>query len=174
MIWMPLTLDDVPIDPRLACSIGNIIIAWTRVEQAFEEDIQWLLKSVPKKLIPLEMPRMFDRRLKLWRRFVRECYSAFPLYVSASDDICAAADLLADWRNNLTHGWITVEADATLTIVNSKREGGHLVAKVFKGVKLDELDTALRNIKRLEQEIRTFTLNHAVMKTHALKPSPPQ
>jgi hypothetical protein len=169
---MPLTLDDVPVDPRLACAIGNIIIAWTRVEQAFESDMQWLLKAVPKRLVPseTEMPRMFDRRLKLWRRFVHACYTTVPHYISAADEIYTAADLLADWRNNLTHGWLSVEQDGTLKIVNTKREGRHLVAKVFEGVKLDELDTALRDIKRLEQEIRTFTLNHALMKTHLPKP----
>jgi len=100
-MWMPLKLDDVPVDPRLACALGNIIIAWTRVEQAFESDLEWLLRVVRSELRPKEIPTAFNKKLRLWHKLVRACYSEFPIYIEAAKDIRDAAKLLAFWRKEV-------------------------------------------------------------------------
>jgi hypothetical protein len=124
--------------------------------------------SAAKKLLPDEMPVSFKPRLKLWYRLQRAAFDEYPHYVAARKDIRTAAKLLCEWRNNLAHGWITVEPDG-LRIVTSRPGAPHKL-DVYSGIQHGELVTLANDIKRLRDELHALDTNQFMLRTHLVKP----
>lgn len=167
---MPYTGNEPVIDPQIPLEIGRVIMGWARVEEAFDTDIEFLCKNPnASRILPPEIPNAFAPRLRLWHRLVRAAYPDVPLYLTVAQEIRTAADLLATWRNNLNHGWVTIEK-GRVKIVNIKRVGRIRTVEVYKDIDPAELPIVSKDIKRLEDEVLSFSLNHFWLKTHRLKP----
>jgi hypothetical protein len=171
--WMPLTTNEAPVDPQIPFEIGRIIMRWSRVEEAFESDID-LLSKHPRaaKLLPTSIPNVFRRRLELWYRLVGAAFPDVSLYLTAATEIRDAAIQLATLRNSLTHGWVTVER-GLIRIVDIKRSGRIRTMTVADDIEPSVLANFSNQIKRLEDEVLAFSLNHFWMKTHLVKPKHP-
>ena len=99
-MWIPLNISEQVVDPQIPLEIGRIIMGWSRVENAFDSDIAWLVKN-PKAtaILPTDIPNAFKKRLVLWHQLVRAAYPDFPVLLKAAQEIRDVASLLAEWRN---------------------------------------------------------------------------
>ena len=146
---------------------------WSRVEEAFDSDIDLLSKHPnAAQLLPKEIPNAFAKRLALWHRLLRAAFPDVPLYLAKAEEGCTAATHLAEWRNNLVHGWVTAE-HGLVKIVNIQRSGRTRTVTVYKSIQPSELTKVSEDIKKLEDEVLAFGINHFVLRTHLLKPSLP-
>jgi hypothetical protein len=168
-MWMPFHLDEEEVDPQIPFEIGRIIMRWSRVEEALDSDIQKLSKH-PDATLPEDMPVAFRKRIALWHRLVKTAFPTVPLYLAKAQEVHTSAMGLADWRNNLTHGWVTVE-HGLVKIVISKWAGKLRTTRVYNDIQSAELTKVADDIKSLEQEIVAFGINYFWLKTHRLKPS---
>jgi hypothetical protein len=168
---MPLTTNEADIDPQIPIEIGRIIMRWSRVEEAFASDIEHLSKHPnAEPFLMKEIPRAFSKRLAFWYRLARTNFHDIPLYLEKAKEIRDSADHLAEWRNNLVHGWITIQ-NGLVTIVTMKRSGKARRAMVYEGIQTNELIQVSQDIKNLEDEILSFGLNHFWLRTHLVRPS---
>jgi hypothetical protein len=170
--WMSSKLDRPDVDPQIPLGIGRIIMAWSRVEEALDGDIDYLAKRPNSaRILPKSIPNAFGPRLDLWHRLVCASYPDLPLYLTAAKEIREAAEHLAEWRNNLTHGLVTVE-NGRLRIANIRRRGRVREVMVYRDIAPDELPAVSKDIERLEDEITAFVMNHFVLGTHCLEAPP--
>jgi hypothetical protein len=170
--WISFESEDTTIDPTIPLEIGRIVLRWTSVEQAFDTDIELLSKHPGvARLLPPEIPNAFGKKLKLWTRLLGAAFPDIPRYIGRAENIRARASDLADWRNNLVHGLVTVEG-GEIKIINFKRVAHARTAKIYTGIQRNRLMTISQDMKHVADEVIAFGINHTLLRSHLATPEP--
>ncbi|MEA3014377.1 MAG: hypothetical protein QOD42_2922 [Sphingomonadales bacterium] len=154
-----ITGPPIPIEPRFAASLASIVIEWSRVETGIQTDLENLRQYPGIQNLSIEMPRAFDKMIKLWRRSVRHLYPAIESYQMVADNIRDRACDLAPKRNHLIHGlWdidgVTEAGVWTVRSYKAVKGGGYQILR--SDVDADSLEGTARAIVRLSGDIMGF------------------
>jgi len=154
-----LTGPAIPVEPRFAAALASIVIEWSRVETSLVTDLEGLRQFPGVSDLSPEMPRSFDRRLKLWRKSVRHLFPTIESYQLVADNIRDRACDLAPKRNHLIHGLWDIEGVAqsgvwTVRSHKAAKGGGYHLLR--SEVDADSLEGTAQAIVKLSGDILGF------------------
>ena len=96
--------EPLKLPPDFAAALAHVVVEWSRLEDAIESDLNWMMQfQVVADLAP-EPPRAFNKKLELWRRAVNVLFAKIPQYRELAASVVARAKAAARVRNLLVHG----------------------------------------------------------------------
>ena len=152
----------IPLTPEFAHPIAGIVVEWSRVELAIENDLDALrLHPVAAKLASV-VPRAFGKRLELWRRSVRALAPTIEAYQLAAGAIEKEANRIRMIRNLLVHGLWNPDGplDGAWQVESWQRDGATVQIRRLR-LSAPELEGLLADIMALADGIVAFMISRA-------------
>jgi hypothetical protein len=140
--------EPLKLPPEFAVALAHVVIEWSRLEDAIASDLDWMMQfQVVADLAP-EPPRMFNKKLDLWRRAINVLFVEVQPYRDLADLVVPRVKEVAKARNVLVHGaWPLIEfGPESFTVINTRYAGG---GRVW----LDTLEATRAGLEELTAEI---------------------
>lgn len=153
--------EPIMVAPEFGLALAAIVIEWSRVEIGFDMDLNSLRQFPGIAELSPEMPRSFNKKVKLWRRSVKTIAPAIEAYQAYADHIRDSALKLALIRNLLVHGLWRIdgpEPDGKWPVQSQKQtaDGFQLIKAAPNAADLEE---TLADIMKLAGDINGFHLS---------------
>jgi hypothetical protein len=87
-----------------AVALAHVVVEWSRLEDAIERDLDWMMRFKVVAELAQEPPRSFNKKLELWRRAVNTLFRTIPQYRQMAAMVVPRAKEAAKLRNHLVHG----------------------------------------------------------------------
>jgi len=155
---------------------------------ALQVDLEGLRRWPGITQLSPEMPRSFDKKLKLWRRSVRKLFDQIDSYQAVADHIRDEGLRLAPKRNHLIHGlWAIAGAEDGAWVVQSYKNAGKAGYQIERSTvdagRLEGTSAAILKLggdiagfmasRMLHQHEGLLQVSRAPSGEHQAHPSPP-
>lgn len=160
---LTIASDPLPMQPEMFRTIGEIVVHWSRVENALESEITAMRRYPIVKKLAETMPHTFGKKFELWRRSVRTLYPKITEYQSFADGISDAVKIVVKFRNHIIHGqWTSNENEKGEFLVMNHRivRGAERMDTLWVGQTV--LDNLLCDVQTIAGGIAGFTISKMV------------
>ena len=167
--------DELPMQPEMFATIGEIVVHWSRVENALDDEITAMRRYPIVNRLADAPPHTFGKKLELWRRSVRTLYPKITEYQSYADGFNEAVKKVVKVRNHIIHGqWSLSENDDGEFLVMNYRtvKGIERTDTLWVGQKV--LNDLLSDVEMLAGSIMGFTITKMVHAHEGLLQADPQ
>jgi hypothetical protein len=152
-----VTSEPLPMQPEMFEALGQIVVLWSRIENAVVQDLHDMRKWPIAEDIAEEIPRTFDKKLELWRKSVRALYPKVVAYQGLANQFSSGAKDVAGIRNHLIHGTWALEADENeeFKVTNIRRvKGDDRIETLWVGT--EKVQALLNDVLKLDSWIMGF------------------
>jgi hypothetical protein len=135
--------------PDFAVALAGVVVEWSRLDDAIESDLNWLLQFQVVADIIKEPPRAFNKKLEAWKRAMHKLFPKVAEYLEVVAHVVPTAKEIARIRNILVHGMWPLD--------NPQKNGKYRVLNmnsVGNGMyRMDYVDADTADLQGLTQNI---------------------